>query len=107
MRLALESNLKVIGEAGDGLAAIELVHQLHPDVVLMDVEMPRLDGIVATRALRAIAPDTAVIIVSLYSDANTEGRALAAGAAAFVGKHAGEEALLAAIQRATFKPNGN
>jgi len=98
MRLGLEADMQVVGEGGDGLAAIELAHTLHPDVVLIDVEMPHMDGLTATKAIRAIAPQCAVIVVSLHGDAATRTKALAAGASAFVGKHDGEEALLRAIR---------
>jgi len=100
MRLGLESDFEIIGEADDGASAIEAVHLLGPDVVLMDVEMPRMDGLTATKAICAIAPQCRVIVVSLHSDAPTRTQALAAGAAAFVSKHDGEEALIETIRRA-------
>ncbi len=97
--LALEPNMEVVGEAGDGAEAISLARALHPDVVLMDVEMPGMDGISATAALRQVVPHSAVVILTLYDDAATRTRAQEAGAAAFVAKHRMEETLLAEIRR--------
>jgi len=100
MRLELEPDVLVIGEAADGATAVELARQLNPDVVLMDVEMPGMDGITATAAIRAATLRARVVILSLYDDALTQARANAAGAVAFVAKHCMEEPLLAAIRRA-------
>jgi DNA-binding NarL/FixJ family response regulator len=66
----------------------------------MDVRMPGIDGISTVRTLRAVAPESAVVILSLYDDASTRAGAEEAGAAAFVAKHQVEETLLAAIRRA-------
>ena len=98
--LTLEPNLEVVGEAGGGTEAISLTQALRPDVILMDVEMPGMDGISATAALRSVAPQSAVVILTLYDDAATRARAQEAGAAAFVAKHRMEETLLAEIRRA-------
>ena len=98
--LALESDLEVVGEVDDGAEAISLARTLHPDVILMDVEMPGMDGISATAALRSVAPQSAVVILTLYDDAATRARAQEAGAAAFVAKHRMEETLVAEIRRA-------
>ncbi len=100
MRLAVEPDLRVVGEAEDGEAAVTLAAALCPDVVLMDVKMPRLDGIDATTAVRRVAPRSAVIMLSLYGDRLTQARAQAAGAAAFIEKQAGEPALVTAIRQA-------
>lgn len=98
--LSLESDLCVIGEASDGLTAVTMAQERDPDIVVMDVKMPGLDGIAATRLLRRSAPRSSVIVVSLYDDSATRACAAAAGAAAFVGKHeVGSDALLAAIRR--------
>ena len=99
MRLSMEPDVEVVGEAESGEAALRLVRALSPDVVLMDVEMPGMDGIVATAALRATAPHVAVVILSLYDDARTRARAREAGAAAFVAKHQAKSTLLATIRR--------
>ena len=100
MRLAVEPDLRVVGEAEDGEAAVALVAALRPDVVLMDVAMPRLDGIAATTAVRSIAPESAVVMLSLYGDRLTQARAQAAGVVAFVEMQVGEPALVTAIRQA-------
>ena len=100
MVLGLEPDVTVVGEAGDGAAALELVPLLAPDVVVMDVEMPGMDGVTATAALRTIAPRSAVVVLTLYDDSATRSRVQAAGARAFVGKHEAAEALTPAIRRA-------
>jgi two-component system response regulator DesR len=99
MRLGLEPDLVVVGEAQDGQAAIDLVSARAPDVIVLDLEMPGMDGIATAQALRTVAPEREVIILSIHSDAAARRRALAAGAVAFVEKNAGVEALLAAIRR--------
>jgi DNA-binding NarL/FixJ family response regulator len=100
MRLELEPDLTVVGEAGDGLDALDSARALAPNVVLMDVEMPRMNGIDATRALRSEVPSAAVVILSMHDDANTQARARAAGASAFIAKHSIDGGLLDAIRRA-------
>jgi len=97
--LALEPNLEVVGEAGGAAEAISLTQTLHPDVVLMDVEMPDIDGISTTAVLRSVAPECAVVILTLHDDTTTRARAREAGAEAFVAKHEMEETLLAEIWR--------
>jgi DNA-binding NarL/FixJ family response regulator len=97
--LSTEPDVTVVDEAGTGEEAIRMARTLSPDVVLMDVEMPDMDGIAATAALRATAPHVAVVILSLYDDARTRARAREAGAAAFVAKHQAKTTLLATIRR--------
>jgi DNA-binding NarL/FixJ family response regulator len=97
--LALDPNMEVVGEASDGAEAITLARALRPDVILMDVEMPGMDGISATTALRSVVPQSAVVILPLYDDAATRTLAREAGAAAFVAKHQMEETLLAEVRR--------
>ena len=99
MRLSAESDFEVIGEASDGEAALALVSRLCPDVVVLDVEMPYLDGIATTRALLLVCPSAEVIILSLHDDANTQARAKTAGAAAFVAKSMPSETLLTTIRQ--------
>ena len=97
--LSLEPDLEVVGEASDGSEAISLTQALCPDVVLMDVEMPHMDGISATAALRSLAPQSVVVILTLHDDPATRTRAREAGAGAFVAKHRMEETLLAEIRQ--------
>ena len=107
LRLSLEPEVEVIGEAGDGAEAISLAGSLRPDVVLMDVRMPGMDGIEATAALRAVSRESAVVILSLDDDAKTRTRAKKAGAVAFIAKRRMEEELLAVVRRAAFgRPEG-
>jgi DNA-binding NarL/FixJ family response regulator len=99
MRLLMEPDIVVIGEASSGEQALELVHLLSPDIVLMDVEMPGMDGITATAALRDNTSQSAVVMMSIHDDVHTRARAQAAGAAAFVEKSGTLEVLLATIRQ--------
>ena len=105
MRLAAESDIAVVGEASDGEAGILLAVALCPDVLVMDVELPRQDGIAATRALRAVCPHTAVIMLSVHDDARTRARAEDAGAAAFVSKSLPPDDLVTVIRHIA-RPQG-
>jgi DNA-binding NarL/FixJ family response regulator len=97
MGLSLEADLRVVGEAGDAAGALRLAALLDPDVVVMDVELPGMDGVVACERLRAAGCRCAAVILSIHEDRATRERARAAGAA-FVSKHEPVEALLAAIR---------
>ena len=99
MRLGVEPDFEVVGEAEDG-RVLDQVAALSPDVVLMDVSMPGMDGIQATAALTASASRAAVVMLSLYDDARVVGKAFAAGAVGFVAKDDPEGELAAAIRRA-------
>ena len=99
-RFHLEADMQVVGEASTGREALNLAQTLTPDVVLMDIEMPDMDGIEATAALRRVVPQSAVVILSIHDDAQTRGRAQAAGAVAFVEKRGATDTLLAAIRQA-------
>jgi DNA-binding NarL/FixJ family response regulator len=100
MRLHMEPDIQIVGEASTGREALRLARDLKPDVVLMDVEMPEMDGIEATAALRLAVSQSAVVILSIHDDAQTRGRAQAAGAVAFVEKRGATDSLLAAIRQA-------
>ncbi|MGL3149589.1 response regulator [Microbacterium sp. A82] len=97
--LELEGDLSVVGVAGDGEAAVELVAQTTPDVCLMDIQMPGMDGIAATRAVRAANPGTRVLIVTTFARPGYLRAALDAGASGFVVKDAPAEQLADAVRR--------
>jgi len=99
MRLAAESDLSVVGEASDGQSALDLTTSLHPDIVLMDVDMPRLDGIAAANALCSFCPYVAVIMLSFRDDQLMRRLAEEAGAAAFVVKSVPADTLLSTIRQ--------
>ena len=103
MRLLLEPDMTVVGEASSGKEALVLVQQLRPDVVLMDIEMPEMDGITATTALHDIVPQSVTVMLSIHSDNVTRARARTAGAKAFVEKLGSTEELLSAIRQACQK----
>jgi DNA-binding NarL/FixJ family response regulator len=102
MRLAAELDILVVGEAADGASALDLIPALDPDVVLMDLELPCLDGLATTQALQALAPNITVIVLTIHDDADMEARARAAGASAFITKRGtklgASDQLLAAIR---------
>ena len=100
IRLRLEADIQIVGEASTGKEALRMAEVLVPDVVLMDVEMPEMDGIEATAALRRANSPGAVVILSIHDDAHTRGRAQRAGAVAFVEKRGATDSLLAAIRQA-------
>jgi DNA-binding NarL/FixJ family response regulator len=100
MRLLMEPDITVVGEASSGEQVVALVQSLTPDIVLMDVEMPAMDGISATAALRDAQAQSAVVMLSIHDDVNTRARAQAAGAVAFVEKRGAVETLLATIRTA-------
>jgi CheY-like chemotaxis protein/two-component sensor histidine kinase len=79
-------DLEVVGEAGDGMEAVKLARTRHPDVVVMDINMPRLDGIAATRQIKRDLPSTAVIGISVQDSSQIEQAMISAGAAKFLTK---------------------
>ena len=91
-------DLEVVAEAGDGLEAVRLGQQHVPDVVLMDVRMPGIDGIEATRRLVAAHPDTRILILTTFHDEDYVYGALRAGASGFLLKRASPERLLDAVR---------
>jgi DNA-binding NarL/FixJ family response regulator len=106
MRLGLEADIHVVGEAADGATAVALAVLLSPDVVLMDVNLPNMDGISATREIASRLPQTSVVVLSLHDDQGTIDRALSKGAAAFVAKQQADGDLLRAIRMAAEAAKG-
>jgi DNA-binding NarL/FixJ family response regulator len=107
--LATTPDIVVVGEAGSASEAFELVPQLAPDVVLMDIAMPGLDGIAATAALRQRFPTLRVVMLTMYEPTTSGEAARAAGAIAYVVKSSRPEELFAAIRAAAngaIPPNG-
>jgi DNA-binding NarL/FixJ family response regulator len=96
--LAAYPDLRVVGRAADGAEAVAIVSVLRPDVVVMDVSMPRLDGIVATREIRETFEETRVLVLSALTDAETASRARSAGAAAYLFKGCPIDHLVQAIR---------
>jgi DNA-binding NarL/FixJ family response regulator len=98
MILGAEDDIAVVGEAADGLQAVDLITRLEPDVVLMDIRMPGLDGIEATRRAVEACPGLRVVILTTFDLDEYVYAALRAGASAFLLKDAKEDQLLAAIR---------
>jgi two-component system, NarL family, response regulator LiaR len=98
--LSVHDDLALVGEAGDGQAALALYEQVAPDVVLMDLKMPRMDGVAATRALLARHPAACVVALTSFKDEALVAEAVEAGARGYLLKDIEAEALAAAIRAA-------
>jgi DNA-binding NarL/FixJ family response regulator len=96
--LEREADIKIVGEAADGEEAIALVSQLHPDLVLMDIRLPKIDGIEATRNIKSAHADVEVLILSAYEDDEAVFQAIQAGASGYVLKDITPENLIRAIR---------
>jgi DNA-binding NarL/FixJ family response regulator len=94
-------DVEIAGTAGDGEEAVRLVGELAPDVVLMDLRMPRMDGIEATRRIRADHPRTHVVVLTTYSDDESVLGALSAGALGYLTKDAGRDDIARALDAAS------
>lgn len=93
-----EPDIDVIGTAGDGLTGVAIALTDQPDVVLMDVSMPLLDGLAATRIIRDELPTTRVLVLSLYDDQSVIREAFDAGARGYLSKSAGPDSVLDAVR---------
>ncbi|CAG0944726.1 Oxygen regulatory protein NreC [Anaerolineae bacterium] len=100
--LSLQENIEVVGEAENGQLAVEMVKQLRPDVVVMDIAMPVMDGLEATRVLKQQQPDARVLILSQHDNREYVFSVLQAGAAGYVLKKSGGAEVITAI-RSVFK----
>jgi len=96
--LDVEEDMKVVAEASDGEEAVKLASELKPDVVVMDIVMPKVNGIEATRKIKEIAPDTAILILTAYDDEEYVLGLLDAGAAGYLLKSARGRDLVGAIR---------
>ncbi|WP_135552039.1 response regulator [Paenibacillus cymbidii] len=94
----MENDLEVIGECGDGIQALELCNELHPDIVLMDINMPVENGVVATEKLKDIFPSIKVIILSIHDDESYVFETLRKGASGYLLKDMEAESLINAIR---------
>jgi DNA-binding NarL/FixJ family response regulator len=101
MVLGLLPDVELVGTAADGREVVELAARHRPDVVLMDLRMPNVDGVEATRLIRSQLPDIQVIILTTYADDDSIFAALEAGARGYLTKDAGAEEIARAIDRVT------
>ena len=93
-----EDDMEVVGEAGDGEEAVELATQTHPDVIIMDVNMPKLNGIEATKQIKVKLPSTAILILSAYDNDQYISALLEAGAAGYLLKNIKGKELIDAVR---------
>lgn len=100
MRLTLEPDFAVVGEAGDGWTALHLVRELQPDVVVTGIRLPGLDGIALTERLRHDFPGCAVVVLSLYDDPLHRDKAARAGVVSFISKQRTDGELVTAVRAA-------
>ncbi|WP_367066949.1 response regulator transcription factor [Oryzisolibacter sp. LB2S] len=98
LMLGAEPGIEVVGQAGDGQEALDLALTLAPDVVLMDLQMPRLGGVAATRELTARLPHTHVVVLTTFDDDELVFEAIQAGAQAYLLKDAAEELVLETVR---------
>jgi len=99
LSLSRSPHIRVVGEAGDGRAAIEMAERRKPDVVVMDVRMPNMDGLDATKEIHEKDPDIAVLIFTAYSERSLLARGLESGAKGYILKEAPHDTLVRAIEK--------
>jgi len=97
--LATERDIQVVGEAGDGVETVAQAEALHPDVILMDLVMPKLDGIEATRQITARLPSTRILVLTSFAADEKVFPAIKAGALGYLLKDSGPDVLVEAIRR--------
>jgi len=97
--LELMGDLRIVGEAADGFEALRIVKELKPDIVLMDLEMPGIDGFMTTRLIKARHPNTGIIVLSIHSGKGIRQKAERVGADAFVEKGDGFSAISSTIRQ--------
>lgn len=95
-----ESGFDVVGEAQNGVEAVEMARSLNPEVVLMDVSMPEMDGVEACRQLRAALPDTKVVMLTMHADQNVLANAIRAGACGYLVKDCSTQEISSAVRMA-------
>ena len=98
--LQFEADFEIVGAARNGTEGIELAKELEPDVILMDINMPDIDGITATETIRGEVPNAQIVILTVQADPNYMRRAMLAGARDFLTKPPSVDEMLAAIRRA-------
>lgn len=98
MCLGQQPRIQILGEAGDGREALNKAHELKPDVILMDIDMPQMNGLAVTDLLRREMPEVKVLILSMYSNTDYVMRIIQCGARGFVLKEAPTEEVVAAIE---------
>jgi DNA-binding NarL/FixJ family response regulator len=101
MLLGLLPDVEVVGTAADGEEALVMADELRPDVILMDLRMPRMDGVEATRRLRASHPEIKIVVLTTYADDRSVIDALRAGALGYLTKDAGADEIRQALHRVT------
>jgi two-component system, NarL family, response regulator LiaR len=97
--LTNEPDLQIVGEAKDGEEALNLCRRFRPELVLMDVRMPKMDGLEATRAIKEVSPQTAILMMSTYESQEYLVEAIKAGAAGYILKEATKGQLLSAVRK--------
>jgi DNA-binding NarL/FixJ family response regulator len=100
MRLQLEPDITIVGEAEDAMTALSAASVLKPDVLIMDYEMPGMNGVEATRRLTEMGSESRVVMLSIHDNSTVKKEAAGAGIHAFIAKHQPSEVLLAAIRHA-------
>jgi len=98
--LEVERDMKIVGEVADGAEAVESFARLRPDVVLMDLQMPRFDGAYAIEAIRSASPDTPIVVLTTYLGDARVSRAMALGATSYLLKTASSDEIVATVRSA-------